>query len=57
MSQVQGKRILIVEDEPKLAAVLRDYLMADGAIVEIIDHGDDALPALRRRCRIWCCWI
>lgn len=47
MSQVQGKRVLIIEDEPKLAAVLRDYLIADGASVDIVDHGDDALPALR----------
>ncbi len=47
MSQIQGKRVLIVEDEPKLAAVLRDYLVADGANVDLIGHGDDALPALR----------
>lgn len=47
MSQVQGKRVLIIEDEPKLAAVLRDYLIADGASVDVVDHGDDALPALR----------
>lgn len=47
MSQIQGKRVLIVEDEPKLAAVLRDYLVADGSIVNLIEHGDDALPALR----------
>lgn len=47
MSQVAGKRILIVEDEPKLAEVLRDYLVADGASVDVLHHGDDALPALR----------
>lgn len=47
MSQVHGKRILIVEDERKLAEVLRDYLVAEGAAVELILHGDDALPALR----------
>ncbi len=47
MSSLLGKRILIVEDEPKLAAVLRDYLVADGAQVDIIAHGDDALPTLR----------
>ncbi|MBL8245939.1 MAG: response regulator, partial [Rhodanobacteraceae bacterium] len=47
MSGASGKRILIVEDEPKLAAVLRDYLVADGAQVELLHHGDDALPALR----------
>jgi two-component system, OmpR family, response regulator BaeR len=47
MSQVHGKRVMIVEDEPKLAAVLRDYLVADGATVEVVDHGDDALALLR----------
>ncbi len=41
------QRILIVEDEPKLAAVLRDYLMADGASVEIQGNGGAALAALR----------
>jgi two-component system response regulator BaeR len=47
MSHVRGKRIMIVEDERKLAEVLRDYLIADGAVVELIHHGDDALPAFR----------
>lgn len=47
MSQLLGKRILIVEDERKLAEVLRDYLLAEGASVELLFHGDDALPALR----------
>jgi len=42
-----SKRILIVEDERKLAEVLRDYLVADGANVDLLHHGDDALPALR----------
>jgi two-component system response regulator BaeR len=44
---VHGKRIMIVEDERKLAEVLRDYLVAEGAQVELVLHGDDALPALR----------
>lgn len=47
MSTLTGRRLLIVEDEPKLAAVLRDYLVADGAEVDVLNHGDDALPALR----------
>lgn len=47
MSAAQGRRILIVEDERKLAAVLRDYLVADGAQVDVLHHGDDALVALR----------
>ena len=43
------QRIMIVEDEPKLAAVLRDYLLADGASVEVHAHGEQALAALRER--------
>lgn len=41
------QRIIIIEDEPKLAAVLRDYLVADGARVEVHGHGEQALAALR----------
>ncbi|GMU43827.1 MAG: response regulator [Xanthomonadales bacterium] len=48
MSAIQGRRVLIVEDERKLAAVLRDYLVADGAEVDVLHHGDDALVALRQ---------
>lgn len=44
---IHGRSILVVEDEPKLAALVRDYLLAEGARVEILAHGDDALPALR----------
>lgn len=42
-----GRRVLIVEDEVKLATVLRDYLVADGASVSLLHHGDEALPVLR----------
>ncbi|MEO8670638.1 MAG: response regulator [Tahibacter sp.] len=37
------QRILIVEDEPKIAALLRDYLFADGFLVEHLDRGDAAV--------------
>lgn len=47
MNPIAGRRILIVEDEVKIATVLRDYLLADGAQVELIHDGDAALPALR----------
>jgi two-component system response regulator BaeR len=47
MSHIRGKRIMIVEDERKLAEVLRDYLIADGAVVQIVGDGNDALPAFR----------
>ncbi len=43
------QRIMLVEDEPKLAAVMRDYLVADGATVEIFGAGDLALAALREK--------
>lgn len=40
-------RILIVEDEPKLAALLRDYLQADGHTVDWLDRGDGVIDWLR----------
>lgn len=40
-------RILIVEDEPKLAALLQDYLQAAGYASTIVDDGLRALAALR----------
>lgn len=44
---LEGRHILVVEDEPKLAALMRDYLVASGARVDVLGHGDDALPLLR----------
>jgi two-component system, OmpR family, response regulator BaeR len=44
---LEGRHILVVEDEPKLAALMRDYLAASGAHVDVLGHGDDALPRLR----------
>ena len=38
-------RILVVEDEPKLAALLTDYLRAAGHEVDCVDHGLAVLPA------------
>ncbi len=35
-----GDRILIVEDEPKLAELLRDYLVQDGYETTLLDRGD-----------------
>jgi two-component system response regulator BaeR len=40
-------RILVVEDEPKLAAVQRDYLQAAGYVVEVLADGAQALARLR----------
>lgn len=35
-----AERILIVEDEPKIAGLLRDYLVQDGYDVAVLDRGD-----------------
>lgn len=40
-------KILIVEDEPKLAEVLRDYLTVAGHEVTHIAHGDHVVPYVR----------
>ncbi|MBN8284693.1 response regulator [Zoogloea sp.] len=41
--------ILIVEDEPKLAALLGDYLKAAGHETAWVANGLDAIPAIRTR--------
>ena len=38
-----NKKILIVEDEPKLAQLLADYLAHDGFESHIIDDGDNVI--------------
>lgn len=42
-------RVLVVEDEPKLAALLADYLRAAGHEVECVSDGQDALTAWTAR--------
>ena len=39
--------ILIVEDEPEIANLLRDYLHASGFTTLIVSNGLEALPAIR----------
>lgn len=39
--------ILIVEDEHKLAELMRDYLIRDGYEVEMLHRGDEVLPWLK----------
>jgi two-component system response regulator BaeR len=39
--------ILIVEDEPKLAQLLSDYLQSNGYATHIIDHGNDVVDWVR----------
>lgn len=42
-----NQHILIVEDEAKLAELLRDYLQQAGFSVSIVNNGRDAIPAAR----------
>ncbi len=39
--------VLIVEDEPKLAQLLSDYLTASGFAARVIDNGLDVIPSVR----------
>ena len=40
--------ILIVEDEPKIASLLQDYLQAQGGYAtRVLDRGDTVLAAVR----------
>jgi two-component system response regulator BaeR len=40
-------RILVVEDEPRLAALVRDYLVAGGMQADIVDRGDEVEARVR----------
>ena len=42
-----AERILIVEDEEKLAGLLRDYLVQEGYEVSILHRGDEVEPWVR----------
>nr|WP_180205934.1 MULTISPECIES: response regulator [unclassified Pseudomonas]NYU06132.1 response regulator [Pseudomonas sp. SbOxS1]WCM53557.1 response regulator [Pseudomonas sp. WJP1] len=46
---VNDTPILIVEDEPKLAALMRDYLSAAGYPTQCLDNGLDVVPVVRAR--------
>ncbi len=48
MNAPQPRRILIAEDEPKLAALLRDYLVASGFGASCISDGLRVVPEFRR---------
>jgi CheY-like chemotaxis protein len=43
---IRGKRILVVEDEPLIAGLLGDMLMADGHHVDAVNTGRAALEKL-----------
>lgn len=40
-------KILIVEDEPKLSDLMRDYLLQVGFAVDQLEHGLDVIPTVR----------
>ncbi|KGD72212.1 transcriptional regulator [Tatumella morbirosei] len=40
-------RIMVVEDEPKLAQLLVDYLEAAGYQVRVVSRGDEVIPQVR----------
>jgi two-component system response regulator BaeR len=42
-----AERVLIVEDEPKLADLLRDYLVREGYEATVLDRGDAVEPWVR----------
>ena len=44
-----GKNVLIVEDESKIAELLRDYLVAAGFLVTIVERGDLAVAEVRKK--------
>ena len=44
-----SEHILIVEDEAKISALLRDYLRKEGHPVTCLSRGDQVLPQIRRR--------
>jgi two-component system, OmpR family, response regulator BaeR len=42
-----GTRVLIIEDEPKLAQLLVDYLSRDGYVCEVLHEGTTAIERIR----------
>jgi len=46
-AQLPGSHVLVVEDEPKIAALLRDYLTAAGYRVSVLDEGSGAVQWVR----------
>lgn len=46
---METAHILVVEDEPKLAALLRDYLLAAGHSVDCLSNGLEVIPAVQAR--------
>ena len=47
-SEVTNRHVLVVEDEPRIASVLRDYLERAGFTVSWLDRGDAVTDFLGR---------
>ena len=47
VSDAAGPLVLVVEDEPEIAALMRDFLEADGFRVRLAADADEAAAALR----------
>jgi len=46
---MMDQHILVVEDEQKIAAVLRDYIKESGFRASILDRGDTVIPFVRQK--------
>lgn len=46
---MNSKHILIVEDEEKIASLLRDYLVKSGCSISFLDRGDAVIPFLKQK--------
>ena len=44
---VLSPRVMIVEDEPKLAMLLEDYLQAAGYRTDVVSRGDEVIPRVK----------
>lgn len=51
-----ASRIVVAEDDPKQARLIRVYLEQDGHSVLVVGDGREALDAVRARRLICWCW-
>ncbi|WP_300456166.1 response regulator [Desulfobacula sp.] len=45
---MSNEHLLIVEDEPDIAQILRDYLVREGYQVSLLDRGDTVIPLVKK---------
>ena len=53
----QDASLLIVEDEPKIARLMADYLQSNHFAPSIISHGNEVIPGSLSIRLNWCCWM